>query len=545
MTIKKKTFIITVAFIITMLGSLTIQFRLLQNINTVWSEYQTKAVASQQLLAEVKSQFGYGGFIHNFKNYVLRGQDKYVEKFKKNETFLFKALEDLERIVDSPEEKEATENIRTVATKYKNAIDTAVRLVAEGKTISEIDKTIKINDTPAFEAFKIITEKSTALEINKKDEMQKILKRLSIFLVLLVLTTIVFFIGFIMILTNLTKRLSNLKYFAGQVGAGNLVAVANIEGNDELTSIAKDFNTMGLNLRKMFEEISNTSVELNASSAKLLKVSGQMAESSENTVEKSNSVAAASEEMNVNVESIAAAMEEASINVKSMASSSAEMSQNLNKVTDNTNQARNISIEAVNKTEQASTQVNELGEIAEEIGMVTDTIKAISNKTNLLALNATIEAARAGEAGKGFAVVANEIKDLAQQTAEATDDIAKNLQGVQQSTSNTVAEIGEVTDVISKVAEIVTSISEAVKQQNDNTSEISENVVQASKGLDEISENVNQTSDAVGQVTMEISEVNEGANEISNSSTMIRTSASELSELAEKLKGMVDKFQIH
>jgi len=332
--------------------------------------------------------------------------------------------------------------------------------------------------------------------------------------------------------------------FAGMLADGNLKSTLHINQTDEIGDLAKALNKMNQNFNGIIKNISSGVATLAGSSDGMSTVAGQLLHGSETTVSKSNTVAAASEEMSSNMESIAAAMEEASTNVQTVASSSMEMSENLTKVTESTNQARDITEKAVSKTEQASKQVDELGQSAEEIGMVTETIKAISDKTNLLALNATIEAARAGEAGKGFAVVANEIKDLAAQTALATEDISKKLQNVQASTSDTVTEIGEVTTVINQVATIVSEISTSVQEQNDTTIEISENVSQASQGLVEINENLNRNSQAVGQVASEIAEVNEGANEISNSSAMVRQNASDLSELAAKLTGMVEEFTV-
>jgi len=343
---------------------------------------------------------------------------------------------------------------------------------------------------------------------------------------------------------KIVKPIQEDAAFAEALADGDLTRQVAVDQDDEMGDLAKALNAMSSHLNMMIRQISEGVGTLADSSGSMSAIAAQMLSGAENTVSKSNTVAAASEEMNVNMESIAAAMEQASTNVKTVASSAAEISDSLEKVTQSTSQAQDITMEAVSKTEQASSQVHELGEAAEEIGMVTETIKAISDKTNLLALNATIEAARAGDAGKGFAVVANEIKDLAQQTAEATEDIAKKLKGVQKSTSDTVQEIGDVTEVINQVAEIVATITEAVSQQNDTTSEISENVMQASQGLDEINENVNQTSQAVSQVAAEISEVNEGASEISNSSAMVRQSAQELGELAETLKKMVQQFTL-
>ncbi|MCB2181028.1 MAG: HAMP domain-containing protein [Desulfobulbaceae bacterium] len=329
-----------------------------------------------------------------------------------------------------------------------------------------------------------------------------------------------------------------------KMSAGNISNRLKMANNDEIGEMAAAMDAMADNLTSMIRDIDGGVGTLSSSSTEMASIADQMAAGSETTVIKSNTVASAAEEMNSNMTSVAASMEEAATNVSTVASGAEQMSSSIAEIAENASKAKESANNAVKRTGQASTQVNELGEAAEEIGVVSETIKAISDKTNLLALNATIEAARAGEAGKGFAVVANEIKELAQQTADATGDIAKKLQGIQKSTGSTVSEIEEVGKAINLVDEVVSAIAAAVEQQNAATKEISENVGQASLGLQEINENVNQSSEAAGQVAKEITEVNEAANEMSNSSAQVQQSAADLSKLSEQLKGLVGQFSL-
>jgi methyl-accepting chemotaxis protein len=161
-----------------------------------------------------------------------------------------------------------------------------------------------------------------------------------------------------------------------------------------------------------------------------------------------------------------------------------------------------------------------------------------------LALNATIEAARAGEAGKGFAVVANEIKELAKQTAHATLDIRKKIEGIQSTTDGTVAEINKIGQVISDINEIVGIIATAVEEQSTSTKEIAGNVNQAAQGIQDVNENVAHSSTVSSEIAKDVVEVNQAAAEMATGSSQVNKSAARLSKLAGQLKAMVDQYKL-
>ena len=172
------------------------------------------------------------------------------------------------------------------------------------------------------------------------------------------------------------------------------------------------------------------------------------------------------------------------------------MTATIGEIAGNSEKARRITEEATRQAARISEQMNQLGAAAQLIGKVTETITEISSQTNLLALNATIEAARAGSAGKGFAVVANEIKELAQQTAAATEDIKGRIAGVQSSTAGGIAEIGKVSQVIHDVSDIVASIAAAIEEQATVTKDIARNIAEASTGVRDANKRVSETSQA-------------------------------------------------
>jgi methyl-accepting chemotaxis protein len=218
------------------------------------------------------------------------------------------------------------------------------------------------------------------------------------------------------------------------------------------------------------------------------------------------------------------------------------MTTTIGEIASNSEKARRITEEATRQAARISEQMNELGAAAQQIGKVTETITEISSQTNLLALNATIEAARAGSAGKGFAVVANEIKELAQQTAAATEDIKARIAGVQSSTAGGITEIGKVSQVIHDVSDIVASIAAAIEEQATVTKDIARNISEASTGVQDANKRVSEASQATSQIARDIAGVDQAAGQMAEGSHQVKTSATELSRVAEKLQTTVQRF---
>lgn len=327
-------------------------------------------------------------------------------------------------------------------------------------------------------------------------------------------------------------------------GDGDLTQRLNVTTKDEIGYLAKWFNLFMDKLQNMIKDISGQAQIVGSSSTELATVSDQMQQGSKHTSDQSNTVSAAAEEMSSNMNSVAAAMEQATTNVNTVASAAEQMSSSIGQIAQNTERASTVTQQAVQETQSASTKVSELGTAAEEIGKVTQTITEISEQTNLLALNATIEAARAGDAGKGFAVVANEIKELANQTAGATEEIRTKINDIQNSTGETVHEIEKITKVINDVNEIVSTIARSVEEQSSAVQEIASNVAQASSGLGDVNENVAQTSTVAGEVASNIADLNNTSTEMAQNSNQINDSVSELSQLSETLNGLVGQFKV-
>ena len=264
--------------------------------------------------------------------------------------------------------------------------------------------------------------------------------------------------------------------------------------------------------RSISRTVRRNAERLGVSSDELAAVSAQVSAASEETAAQANVVAAAGEQVSHNVQTVATAVEEMSASVREIATSSAD--------------ASTVAAEAVRTADVANGNVARLGESSAEIGKVIEVITAIAEQTNLLALNATIEAARAGEAGKGFAVVANEVKELAKETAKATEEIGNRIATIQTDTGEAVDAIGEISEVIAKIADMQNTIASAVEEQTATTNEISRSVNEAARGSAEIAENIVSVASAAG--------------ETSQGAARTQQAAADLREVADGLQALVD-----
>lgn len=353
------------------------------------------------------------------------------------------------------------------------------------------------------------------------------------------------FLGFALT-RSITVPLSTVVTHLGQIAKGDLTQDAPreyLERGDEIGMLVKSDQSMIVSLRKTIQEVSSSVHVLSSSSAELHANSGQMGAGAQEASEKAHSVAAAAEEMSANVTSVASGMENATSNLTSVATATEQMTATIGEIAGNAEKARRITEEATRQATHITEQMNQLGAAAHEIGKVTETITEISSQTNLLALNATIEAARAGAAGKGFAVVANEIKQLAQQTATATEDIKTRIGGVQSSTAGGIAEIGKVSQVIHEVSDIVSSIAAAIEEQATVTKEIAANIATASAEVHEANGRVAQTSQVSKEIAGDIAHVDNIAARMAGGSQEVQVTVSELSKLAEQLQASVIQFR--
>jgi methyl-accepting chemotaxis protein len=298
---------------------------------------------------------------------------------------------------------------------------------------------------------------------------------------------------------------------SGQLGGEAIVP--NISGTWK--DLTDNVNLMAANLTDQVQQISQVAIAVSNASEELICESQNMGAAAEETSAQAGTVSAAADLVSSNTQSVATGIEEMNFSIKEIAKNAAE--------------AATVAHSAVRMAETTNETITKLGVSSAEIGNVVKVITSIAQQTNLLALNATIEAARAGEAGKGFAVVANEVKELAKQTAAATEDISKKVEAIQADTKSSVKAIAQITSIINQISDFQTIIASAVEEQTATTTEIARNVNQVAIGSSEIARNITSVADAAESTTA--------------SASNTQNSAIELSKTATELQGLVNQFK--
>jgi methyl-accepting chemotaxis protein len=322
------------------------------------------------------------------------------------------------------------------------------------------------------------------------------------------------FLG-VMVTWEVITRVKDLLTAVNAATAGDLTQEITVKGADPMGQVGEGLTRFFASLRKMINGIGQNATSLASASEELTSISTQMSANAEETNAQAGVVSAASEQVSKNIQTVATAAEEMTASIKEIAKSATQSAQ--------------VANTAVKVAEKTNSTISKLGESSVEISKVIKVITSIAQQTNLLALNATIEAARAGEAGKGFAVVANEVKELAKETAKATEEISKKIEAIRTDTKASVDAIAEIGTIINQINDISNTIAGAVEEQTATTNEMTRNITECAKGSSEIAQNVTGVATAAKSTA-------EGATNTSQASA-------ELARMSTELQGMVGHFK--
>ena len=400
---------------------------------------------------------------------------------------------------------------------------------------------------------------------------------------------------------SITRPILEVRNLSQSMANGDLRQRIHLDQTDEVGQLSTAANSLADSLSSIVMEIQKVSSSLGGSADDLAGVSNQLISQSEVASSKATSVASASEELSNNISTMASAAEQMSASVASISSASEEMSINVGTISSAAEQTStnvnvvssavdeisssfadvlkdvregsNVAGDASRMADSATETIQLLNRSGTEISKVTETIKMIALQTNLLALNATIEATSAGEAGKGFAVVAHEIKELANQSAKAAEDIARKIEGVQNNTRQAVDVIQNVSQIIKDINALSGRISASVEKQTRAASMISQNVGEANKGVGDIARSIAEVAKAAGDMSRNVAEAARGATDVSRnvaeaakaaggissdihgvseasgatngSASRVGHSAQQLDQIGRELRGLVSRFKLN
>ncbi|MES9872869.1 MAG: methyl-accepting chemotaxis protein [Candidatus Sedimenticola sp. 6PFRAG7] len=500
------------------LGVLGFVYQTLTPMSADFKEYRSHVEKREILLMGMRKNFGYGGAIHNFKNYVLRGDDKYVSRLKKNQQISRSLFTNYRKLTGlSEEESQALGQIEKVFESYFSMVPVAQKMVAEGKTPVQIDKIVKIDDKPATTGLDTLEKHYRLLTEQEAGDLDADISGAVEWMI-----WITFIGGVLIIILIQVTRISVVRSAESAVdamqeiahGDGDLTRRLSAGSDQEIARFAEAFNLFVAKVERLVCEVVRSVNAMDASAKKLVALA--------------DSTDSSASFQQAEIENAARAVSDLATTARQVAASAGETANSTRDADHEAIEGVAVVQNSITSVQALAQEINDGAEVtrqlhteSQNIGTVLDVIRGIAEQTNLLALNAAIEAARAGEQGRGFAVVADEVRSLAQRTQESTEEIQDMVVRLQDRASAAVAamehgckQAGEGAELAAGAGRSLHSITNTVSEISLKSSEIADAAINQSEVCEVVDRNIAQVADEARKTSKTARETSEISGEI-------------------------------